>query len=117
VEVEDDFSPEEHLLFADLLRRMHNLYPRRLLAVKLVGSRARDEAMERSDVDVLVFLDRCDYEVEVPKLEEVAYQLTLKHGLGAVSLSPMTYEQFLGLDSKRPGITEAFRRDAVCIWP
>ena len=111
------FSAGELRLFTDVLRQVQTRYTRRLRAVKLVGSRARRTAMDRSDYDFLVFLDRCDYEVEVPKLEELAYQLTLKHGLGAVSLSPMTCEQFDGLGAKYPGITDEFRRDAVNIWP
>ena len=116
-EVGARFSPEELVLFTDVLRQVQTLYTRRLRAVKLVGSRARGTAMDRSDYDLLVFLDACDYEVEVPKLEELAYELTLKHGLGAVSLSPMTREQFDGLNAKYPGITDEFRRDAVNIWP
>ncbi len=109
--------PEEWLLFSDLLDQVQSLYTGRLQAVKLVGSRARGTAMARSDYDFLLFLDHCDHETEVPKLEELAYQLTLKHGLGAVSLSPLTLEQFNGLDAKYPGITDDFRRDAVNLWP
>jgi predicted nucleotidyltransferase len=111
------FSPAEEDLFANLVDRLKSRYGTRLQAVKLVGSRARGTAMERSDYDILVFLDACDYGEEVPKLEVVAYELSLQHGLGALSLSPMTTEQFCGLDAKYPGITEEFRRDALNLWP
>lgn len=116
-EIGSHFSPEELLLFSDLLAQVQSLYTGRLQAVKLVGSRARGTATDRSDYDFLVFLDRCDHETEVPKLEEVAYHLSLKHGLGSVSLSPLTLEQFNGLDAKYPGITDDFRGDAVNLWP
>ena len=111
------FTPAELRLFADLLSQLNALYAGRLLAVKLVGSRARGTAMDRSDYDFLIFLDRCDPNIEVPQLEQVAYELTLKHGLGAVSLSPLSRKQFGGLDARRPGITDNFRREAVNLWP
>ncbi len=73
--------------------------------------------MERSDYDFLIFLDTCSYDIEVPRLQRVSYELGLKHGLGCLSLSPMTREQFLSLDAKHGGITENFRRDAINLWP
>ena len=111
------FTSAELRLFSDLLSQVQSLYGGRLQAVKLVGSRARGTAMDRSDYDFLIFLDRCDYDIEVPLLEQVAYELTLKHGLGALSLSPLSREQHGGLDAKHPGITDNFRRDAVNLWP
>ena len=64
-----------------------------------------------------MFLDSCGYAVEVPRLKETGYQLSLNHGLGSISFSPLTREQFVGLDAKYEGITENFRRDAVHLWP
>jgi predicted nucleotidyltransferase len=116
-EVRGSFSPEEHDLFADLLEEVRSLYGTRLRSLKLVGSRARGTAMERSDYDFLILLDACDYGVEVPRLQSLGYDLSLKHGLGSLSLSPLSEEQFLGLDGKYQGITDCFRRDAVTIWP
>lgn len=111
------FSPAEIRLFSDLLQELQSVYGPRLQSVKLVGSRARDTAMERSDYDFLIFLDTCSYDIEVPRLQRVSYELGLKHGLGCLSLSPMTREQFLSLDAKYGGITENFRRDAINLWP
>ncbi len=116
-EVRASFSSPELDLFSNLLGEIQSLYGERLRSVKLVGSRARGTAMERSDYDFLVFLDTCDYNVEVPKLRILCYQMNLKHGLGCISLSPLSEEQFLGLDAKFQGITECFRRDAVTLWP
>ena len=93
-EVRGSFSPRELDLFSDLLESLRSLYGERLLSLKLVGSRARGTAMERSDYDFLVLLDACDQSVEVPKLESLSYDLTLKHGLGCLSLSPLTQEQW-----------------------
>ena len=111
------FSAPELQLFSDLLSQVESLYGKRLQSEKLVGSRARGTAMDTSDSDFLVFLDSCDYAVEVPRLKETGYQLSLNHGLGSISLSPLTREQFVGLDAKYEGITESFHRDAVHLWP
>ena len=85
--------------------------------MKIVGSRARGTAMERSDYDFLVLLDTCDYSVELPKMQSLSYKMNLKHGLGCISLSPLSQEQLIGLDAKFQGITDNFRRDAVTLWP
>ena len=111
------FSAPEPQLFSDLLGQVGSLYDKRLQSVKLVGSRARGTAIGTSDFDFLVFLDSCDYEVEIPILEDTGYQLSFNHSLGPISLSPLTREQFVGLDAKYEGITENFRRDAVHLWP
>jgi predicted nucleotidyltransferase len=116
-EVRDSFSSQEMDLFSDLLEEVRSLYGERLKTVKLVGSRARGTAMERSDYDILVLLDTCDYDVEVPKMRDLSYKLNLKHGLGSLHMSPLNREQFLGLDAKYQGITDKFRRDAVTLWP
>lgn len=116
-QVRDSFSPQELTLFADLLQEVCTLYGERLMSLKLVGSRARGTAMEQSDYDFLVFLDVCDYSVEVPKLQDLGYDLNLKHGLGSISLSPLSAEQFAGLDAKYQGITDNFRRDAISLFP
>lgn len=109
------FTPAERQLFVDLVSELRSLYGARLLDVKFFGSRARGDAMERSDYDFLAFLDACDYSVEVPKLEPVAYGLTLKHGLGGVSISPLSKEQFLGLDNKYPGFVEKCNCEAASL--
>jgi len=107
------FSAPELQFFSELLSQVEFLYGKRLQSLKLVGSRARGTAMDTSDFNFLVFLDRCDYEVEVHILKEIGYQLSLTHGQGSISLSPLTREQFVGLDVKYEGIKENFRRDAV----
>ncbi len=104
-------------LIADLVRELRLIYAGRLQAVKLVGSRARGDARPTSDYDFLVLLDTCDYAIELPRLEELSAALDGRHHLGALSLSPMSREQFIGLDSKYPGITDSFRRDALKLWP
>jgi hypothetical protein len=116
-EVRKSFSSQEWALLADLVAEVRSLYGDRLQSLKLVGSRARDTAMERSDYDFLVLLDTCDYAVELPRLETLGYDMTLKHGLGGISLSPLSAEQFAGLDGKYEGITGSFRRDAISLWP
>ena len=116
-EVRGTFSAAEVDLFSDLRDQVNTLYGKRLLSLKLVGSRARGTATAASDYDFLVFLESCDYDIEVPRLEAVCDRLGAKHNLGPISLSPMTPRQFHGLDAKFEGITRNFLRDAINLWP
>ncbi len=116
-EVRERFTEADLDLFGALVGELLELYSNRLQALKLVGSRARGTATADSDYDFLVFLDTCDYEIEVPRLADLAAVLEELHPIGPLSLSPMTQEQFVGLDLKFEGITNNFRRDAVNLWP
>nr|MBC8327257.1 hypothetical protein [Planctomycetota bacterium] len=48
---------------------------------------------------------------------ELAATLEARHACTPLSISPMSREQFLGLDAKYSGITDNFRRDAVHLCP
>lgn len=110
------FSGADLYLFELLIAAVEQLYGQRLQSIKLVGSRARGTARPDSDFDVLIFLDQCDYDIEVPALHQMGDRLTEQTGLGPLSISPMSREQFVGLDKKFDDITANFRRDAVVLW-
>ncbi|MCB9898364.1 MAG: nucleotidyltransferase domain-containing protein [Planctomycetes bacterium] len=116
-QVRATFDDHDARIYDALVDALSATYGARLRALKLVGSRARRDARPDSDHDLLVFLDHCDYDVEVPRLAALGARMTAAHGCSALSLSPMTVAQFVGLDAKYAGITEAFRRDAVHLWP
>lgn len=115
-EAREGFTDAEITFFSDLSDKVKSIYGRELLSLKLVGSRARGTATDTSDYDFLIFLESCDYDVEVPRLKEIGEELSTKHGLGPLSLSPMSVEQFQGLDAKYEGITSKFVRDAITLW-
>lgn len=110
------FTPDDRGLLQRLTEAIQRQYGTRLQHIWLVGSRARGDARTGSDWDLLIFLDHCDYDVEVPLLAELAGTIERETGCNPLSLSPMTQEQFEGLDAKYPGIAENFRRDAVPLW-
>ena len=110
------FTDADRELFEFLIEAALDHYGDRLQTIKLVGSRARGTAKPESDYDFLLFLDQCDYDVEVPALHKMGDRLTEQTGLGPLSISPMTREQFVGLDAKFDNICSNFRRDAVALW-
>jgi predicted nucleotidyltransferase len=110
------FTPADFQLFDFLIEAAQQLYGERLQAIKLVGSRARGTARPDSDYDFLIFLDQCDYEIEVPALHKMGDELTAKTKLGPLSISPMSREQFVGLDKKFDDICASFIQDAVVLW-
>ena len=110
-------DPAELPLLLDLVAEVAAAYGERLQALKLVGSRARGDHRPDSDWDLLVFLDTCDHEVEGPRTAALAAALEERHRCAELSLSPLSREQFLGLDAEYEGITAAFRRDAIALGP
>ena len=65
--------------FVDEIRK---LYGARLDHIVLYGSRARSDAVEGSDVDVLVVLDSCDdFWAEHDRICDVAIRVSADHGI------------------------------------
>ncbi|HAF96185.1 MAG TPA: hypothetical protein DER10_04790 [Elusimicrobia bacterium] len=100
-------------LIAEAVCRLRALYKARERAIKLVGSRARGDARPDSDWDFLVFLDVCDYKIDLPRLSLISRELEEKYKLGEISISPLDREKFSTIELKYPGIQEKFRGDAV----
>jgi predicted nucleotidyltransferase len=70
-------------LLASLRERLERVYGPRLAGLYLYGSYARGDATERSDVDVVVVLDRVDsYWAEIERTSAVRSDLSLEHGVG-----------------------------------
>jgi len=105
-----------HRLLAQVRSVMMDLYGERLQGLYLVGSRARGDHRPDSDWDVLILLDTCDYDIELPRLEPHRLAIQAQVGLEVVdglSLSPLSEAQFWGLDRKYEGITGRFQRDPI----
>ena len=69
-------------LLAEIREALESLYGERLYGVFLFGSRARGEACDESDVDVLVVLDElADYGAEIRRTSELIASLSLRYEL------------------------------------
>lgn len=72
-----------------------DLYGDRLDRVLLFGSHAREEATDRSDIDLLLILKgEVDPYTEIERVSEVTYEIELEHGVlfGIVPTSAEDYE-------------------------
>jgi type I restriction enzyme S subunit len=75
-------SAEINDLLKELKAGLEPLYAGRLRGVYLYGSRARGEASDESDVDVLVVLDVIpSYATEVDRTSPLIAALSLKYGV------------------------------------
>lgn len=62
-----------------LKKELSTIYGERLRGVYVFGSHARAEAVEESDVDVLIVLDRLDsYSAEIDRTSEAVSRLSLE---------------------------------------
>jgi len=106
-----------HYAFLDRIKStLTQLYASRLRGLYLVGSRARGDHRSDSDWDILIILDTCDYDVELPRIEPHRLELQSHFGFDEddlLSLSPLSEAQFWGLDRTYEGITGRFQRDAI----
>lgn len=107
-------KPWEHVL-RSLVQRLRKAYGETLREVHLYGSRARGEADESSDVDVLVILrDYKNFWKEFHRIQDIAYDVSFRAGydvlLSAVPIRQEEYEigrsPFL-LNVKREGVKVA----------
>ena len=96
---------------AELKRRISETFPQRLIDLRLFGSRARGEAREDSDADVLVVLDRAGWE-ERRQVIDLATDIGLEHDL---DLSPTVFDQATydrWREQRRPLLVE-IERDGI----
>lgn len=104
-------APWHHALqrFASAMR---DAYGTRLLAVVLYGSRARGDAEQASDIDVLVVLDPGgDFWAEFDQISPVASRISLEFDV-VISALPVAAEEYG--DPHSPLLINA-RRDGVHI--
>lgn len=90
--------------------RLQKIYGSRLKGIVLYGSYARGEAVEGSDIDLLVLLDRVANPVrELEKCSRKIHQLDFRYDM-VISVVPLGIRQYnirkspLILNAKREGI-------------
>jgi len=98
-------------LLRELKEALQGIYGERLRRVVLYGSYAREEAVEGSDVDVMVVLDRVeDPLAERESLSGLIFELSLKYHV-VLSVLLVGEEEFLKgrsplfLNVRREGVT------------
>lgn len=107
-------KPWEQVL-RSFIQRLLEVYGDRLREVHLYGSRARKDAEESSDVDVLVILrDYKDFWKEFHRIQDLAYDVSFSSGHDVVlSALPIRQEEYETGDSpfllnvKREGVKVA----------
>lgn len=88
-----DMSPAELQVVGRVRAELERLYGDRLQRLILYGSRARGDARDDSDYDLLAVLDSVpDYWAEVRKLGDLTFELMLRDKI-AVHVRPVTAAQ------------------------
>jgi uncharacterized protein len=97
----------------DLKQELQNEYGDRLVNVILFGSQARGEAIEGSDVDVLVVLrGEVTPSVEIFRTEAIVGDLCLKYD-AVLSCLFMAETRFL---THQNSLLSSIQRDGITLW-
>jgi len=103
-------NPNVQMILKDLRTRLEALYGDRLVRLVLYGSQARGDAVEESDIDVMVVLKGpFDYWEELRRTEEPVANLCLEYDvvISTVFLTPEDAE------SSRHPLPVSVRREGV----
>ena len=104
-------GPSWQQALASFVTEVRQTYGERLDRVVLHGSRARGEAVNGSDVDILVILDRCDdFWAEFDRVKAVAMRVSDTHDV-VISALPVGHEQFER--DQRPLLVNARREGRI----
>lgn len=68
------FSPEERKIVRKFKQRIEDKFPGEILKILIFGSKARGDATENSDIDVIVVASSGDWK-KGDKIREIGYEL------------------------------------------
>lgn len=92
--------------------QLRQLYGENLVEVRLYGSRARGDAEEDSDIDVLVVLRECkDFWEELRRIDPIAGAISLEYDV-LISTIPALEEAYL---SERSSFFMNVRKESVVV--
>ena len=109
-------SPDECRLLQDLCDRIGGAVGDRVCAIKLFGSRARGDARPDSDFDILVVVDKDDFELS-ERIGRIAYDVYWDDDFRRyLSVKVMSRDQHAFLGSPPTGFYLSVEADAVTLW-
>lgn len=100
-----------------ILERFKFLLSKKLPVYKVVffGSRARGDATEYSDMDVLVVLDKIKNESEKDYVSECAWEVGFKYGIVIVPIV-YTREEWENSPERYSLLALAIKKEGIPIW-
>ena len=108
-------TPNDHAAVEEYIQLIRSRYPERILAVALFGSKARGDADDESDIDLLVLVDAEENEFR-DELWHIASRVSLEHN---VVVSPCVFGQERWAETRRirMPISRAIQAEAVPLTP
>lgn len=79
---------KEKLALKEYIYQLRKLYPEKIEEIILFGSRARGDAQEDSDTDILVIVKNGDKELK-NRITDLAFDVILKYG---VDIEPVIFD-------------------------
>jgi predicted nucleotidyltransferase len=108
-------TPNDQAAVEEYIQLIRSRYPERILAVALFGSKARGDADDESDIDLLVLVDAEENEFR-DALWHIASRVSLEHNV-VVSPSVFGQERWAETCRIRMPIFRAIQAEAVPLTP
>ena len=108
-------TPNDQAAVEEYIQLIRSRYPERILAVALFGSKARGDADDESDIDLLVLVDAEENEFR-DDLWHIASRVSLEHNV-VVSPSVFGQERWAETRRIRMPIFRAIQAEAVPLTP
>jgi predicted nucleotidyltransferase len=110
-------SDRDHRIVHEFKDSLLEALADRLKLIKLFGSRARGEAEEWSDLDVLVVLVNGDSSVR-EDVRQIRYKTMWRHNFRPlISLLLLSEEEYDNLNRLRARLWQNIEREGITIWP
>ncbi|MFQ5881452.1 MAG: nucleotidyltransferase domain-containing protein [Candidatus Methylomirabilales bacterium] len=101
----------------ELRDRLAGKLENRLRLVRLFGSKARGDFTPESDIDLLVVIDRDDWETS-EAIHEIAHEVVETHDYSLVlAVHTMSEEHYRFLGTIPTMFYENMERDGIDLWP
>lgn len=110
-------SDRDHRIVHEFKDSLLEVLADKLKLIKLFGSRARGEADEWSDLDILVVFVNGDSSVR-EGVRQIRYQIMWQHDFHPlISLLLLSEEEYDNLTRLRARLWQNIEREGITIWP
>lgn len=107
-------SDNENKALQGFIKYLTDLYPEQMVSIDLFGSKARGEARQDSDIDLLIIVQNRDY-IDRNKIYEYVLDADLNYGVN-ISLKIYNKDEYNKLSQMNIPFTANIQKEGINLW-